>query len=183
MYSHINLSSLKHLHLLNIHRIPVRGVWVTPSEASQLSISGLTVGNLTTATLLGVQHNLHCIVSEALLNAALLPIQSHTIILYIQFKPSSPVLPLLALHPPSPPPILLLPRPNSSATHLPRRARGALSRSPPPIRHVHARSYPSRRVLGGRGTVEHRGRSECEADVRAVGEFGGVDGGEKVRVG
>ncbi|MCJ1240721.1 hypothetical protein MMC14_008725 [Varicellaria rhodocarpa] len=39
----------------------VRGVWVNPSEASKLSISGLTVGNDSTAALLGVQHNLHCI--------------------------------------------------------------------------------------------------------------------------
>jgi len=41
----------------------VRGVAITPEEAARLNIpdTGLTAGNGTTATLLGIQHNLHCI--------------------------------------------------------------------------------------------------------------------------
>ena len=41
----------------------VRGVAVTSEEASRLNLpaTGLLAGNGTTATLLGVQHNLHCV--------------------------------------------------------------------------------------------------------------------------
>lgn len=40
----------------------VRGVWVSRDEASRAAISGLSAGNDTVAALLGVQHNLHCVV-------------------------------------------------------------------------------------------------------------------------
>ncbi|MCJ1449810.1 hypothetical protein MMC28_000138 [Mycoblastus sanguinarius] len=42
----------------------VRTVWVSSDEALRLNISsGLRAGKNTKATLLGVQHNLHCVVT------------------------------------------------------------------------------------------------------------------------
>ena len=80
------------LTLLILHPL-VRGVWISSTEASRLKISsGLSAGNDTKATLLGVQHNLHCIVYCSI------PLDTTTLRVSLEICPANPLSGILLPH-------------------------------------------------------------------------------------